>query len=60
MQAGDFPMNLQLSPGKVGWHEEDIDLWLESRPRGIAELPNNFKRKSINNNQVERGDAHEY
>ena len=60
MQVGDFPMSVQLSPGKVGWHEEEIDLWLESRPRGIAELPSNFKRSLLINTQIKRGDAHDY
>ena len=59
MQAGDFPESVQLSPGKVGWHEEEIDLWLESRPRGIAELPENLKTSSAINNQFKRGDTHE-
>jgi prophage regulatory protein len=59
MQIADFPMSVQLSPGKIGWHEEEIDLWLESRPRGIAELPENLKTSSLINNPVERGDTHE-
>ena len=42
IRAGDFPESLMLTPGKVGWYETDIDQWLESRPRGIAELPPNL------------------
>ena len=30
----DFPAPVQLSPGgAVGWYEDEIDTWLESRPR---------------------------
>jgi prophage regulatory protein len=48
MKAGDFPMSVQLTPGKVGWHEVDVDQWLKSRPRGIAELPPNLAGKGGN------------
>ena len=60
MQAGDFPESVQLSPGKVGWHEEEIEHWIESRPRGVAQLPANLKRSSLINNQGKRGDTHDY
>jgi prophage regulatory protein len=60
MQVGDFPVSIQLSPGKVGWHEEEIERWLESRPRGVAQLPANLKRSSLINNQGKRGDTHDY
>ena len=34
-QRGDFPKPVQLSPGRVGWHERDVDNWVQSRrPRG--------------------------
>ncbi len=59
IQAGDFPMSLQLSPGKVGWHEEEIDLWLESRPRGVAQLPANLNKIPITNNPSTEGSKHE-
>ena len=60
MKAGDFPESVQLTPWKIGWHEEEIDQWLESRPRGIAELPENLKTSLLINNQIKRGDAYEY
>ncbi len=28
---GKFPKRIQISPGAVGWLEEDIDEWIESR-----------------------------
>ena len=30
-QRGDFPKPVQLSPGRVGWHERDVDNWVQSR-----------------------------
>ena len=34
-QRGEFPKPVQLSPGRVGWHERDVDNWVQSRrPRG--------------------------
>ena len=30
-KAGKFPKRLQISPGAVGWLEQDIDEWIESR-----------------------------
>jgi prophage regulatory protein len=29
---GEFPSPVQLSPGRVGWRESDIDAWIASRP----------------------------
>lgn len=29
---GDFPQRVKLGERCVGWHEEDIDDWLASRP----------------------------
>jgi len=31
--AGQFPKRVQLSPRRVGWFEDEIEAWLESRPR---------------------------
>ena len=30
-KAGLFPRRIQISPGAIGWLEEDIDAWIESR-----------------------------
>ena len=30
-QAGDFPRKIQLSKKAVGWFEDEIAAWLESR-----------------------------
>jgi prophage regulatory protein len=29
--AGQFPARLQLGPNSVGWFEDEVDAWLESR-----------------------------
>lgn len=38
-KAGKFPIRIQLGPRAVGWHEQEIIEWLESRPRGGAAAP---------------------
>jgi prophage regulatory protein len=30
-RADDFPEPIQLSPGRIGWPEEEIDGWLAER-----------------------------
>lgn len=47
MKAGDFPLSVQLTPNKKGWFLEEIEEWMESRPRGVAELPANLKKESV-------------
>lgn len=37
---GTFPQAIQLSDGRIGWHEGDIDEWIDSRP-----LVNTKKKK---------------
>ena len=32
IKAGTFPPQVQVSPGAVGWHAEEIDAWVASRP----------------------------
>lgn len=34
-RAGNFPQRINLSNRRTGWPEEEIDAWLDSRPRGI-------------------------
>ena len=31
VKAGRFPRQVQLSPGRVAWVEEEIDAWLAAR-----------------------------
>jgi prophage regulatory protein len=30
-RAGDFPEPIQLSPGRIGWLEHEVDAWLAAR-----------------------------
>jgi len=46
VKAGDFPQPVQISPNLIGWYEDEVETWLESRPRGIAELPENLNTKN--------------
>lgn len=35
-QAGLFPRPVQLGVRSIGWHSDDIDQWLETRPKVTA------------------------
>ena len=37
---GKFPSRIQLGPRCVGWKEEDIEKWIESRPTVVQEKGN--------------------
>jgi predicted DNA-binding transcriptional regulator AlpA len=30
-----FPLPIEVSPGRIGWIEEEVDEWLRSRPRRV-------------------------
>ncbi len=30
-RRGEFPKRVRLSPGRVGWHQADIEAWISSR-----------------------------
>ncbi|MBE9555461.1 MAG: AlpA family phage regulatory protein [Proteobacteria bacterium] len=32
----DFPPSIQITENRVGWFEDEIASWLESRPRVLA------------------------
>ena len=32
-RAGEFPQRINISPNRVGWREDDINEWIESRHR---------------------------
>ena len=29
----DFPAPVQLGPNAIGWYEDEVEAWLDSRPR---------------------------
>ncbi len=33
---GNFPARINLTDGRVGWKEDEIETWIDSRPRGIC------------------------
>jgi prophage regulatory protein len=35
-RAGLFPTRIKLGPNRVGWRAEEIEAWIESRPRGTS------------------------
>ena len=49
IKVGDFPKPRQLTPNRIGWPEAEIEVWEQSRPVGIAELPENFKKIGSDN-----------
>lgn len=34
-RKGQFPARLQLSKNSIGWRKDEIENWIESRPRGL-------------------------
>jgi len=32
VRAGEFPRPVQISKGRVGWHEGQVDAWIRDRP----------------------------
>ena len=37
-RKGDFPTRVHLGLNSVGWRVEEIDAWIDRRPRGIARV----------------------
>ncbi|MXW18356.1 MAG: AlpA family transcriptional regulator [Gemmatimonadetes bacterium] len=33
VRSGGFPKPIKLGPGAVGWRREELDEWVDSRPR---------------------------
>jgi len=48
-----FPKRVQLTPKTIGWFEEEINEWLESRPRaadaGSNKILTNNEENSLSN-----------
>lgn len=42
---GKFPLRVKLTDKKIGWFEDEIDAWLESRPRGICARAGGAKKE---------------
>ncbi len=39
----DFPESIQLGPNAIGWYEDEIDAWIDSRPRGVVPWKNGLR-----------------
>ena len=37
-RAGDFPSRIRLGVNSVGWNSDEIEAWIERRPRGATTL----------------------
>ena len=35
-RAGKFPQRLRLSSNRIGWYQDEIEVWISTRPRGMA------------------------
>ena len=47
MASGDFPRPVRISPQCVGWYEDEILEWQQSRPRATGGwCPRDRKRRS--------------
>lgn len=38
-RAGEFPKRLQLAANRVGWREEEIRNWIDTRPQALPQYP---------------------
>lgn len=36
MDAGTFPMSIELSANRVAWFEDEVTEWINSRPRTVG------------------------
>ena len=34
--SGNFPKRVNLTHARVGWKEDEVEGWIDSRPRGIC------------------------
>ena len=45
--ADDFPKPRQLTPNRIGWPDDEIDAWEQSRPTGKYKLLGNTGKEAI-------------
>ena len=43
---GEFPARVRLGANSVGWREEEIARWIDTRPRGRNTSPSDQRRES--------------
>ena len=39
-KKGQFPQRINISSNRVGWYEDEVSSWIESRPRGLNQAEN--------------------
>jgi predicted DNA-binding transcriptional regulator AlpA len=44
-RQGEFPARVRLGLNSVGWREEEIARWINTRPRGRADSASNQRRE---------------
>jgi predicted DNA-binding transcriptional regulator AlpA len=37
-RRGEFPSRVRLGQNSVGWREEEIEQWIDARPRGTTNV----------------------
>lgn len=35
IETRGFPEPIQISPGRIGWRESEVDAWIDQLPRGF-------------------------
>jgi len=45
-RKGLFPEPVQIGPNKIGWYADEVEAWLESRPRGFMPMRPELKEVS--------------
>lgn len=38
LKKDTFPQPLAMGPGRIGWLEEEVEGWIQSRPRGVGKV----------------------
>ncbi len=39
MAKSQFPLCVNIGPGRIGWYEDEIELWVTNRPRTMYKAP---------------------
>ena len=47
IKAGKFPAPVEIGANKLGWFEDEIQAWLESRPRRTYGAPNPYQPPEV-------------
>ena len=56
-KSGAFPQQIRLSSAYVGWREDEIEVWIESRERGAFLNPGNRRRRDLRDRENKNDSA---